>query len=289
MNAIVTPTDYLVEVWLSATQSSVQTNRLTHVPEKKLDFPRQWVEFIDPLDDTNLYRCDLTWLTSRWTCIWGNGCKGISAENPDVGCCTFGAHFSDKEDIKNTKKYVKLLTPEVWQNYKEGRKNGYIEVDEDGDKKTRAYEGACIFHNRNGFEGGDGCALHILALQLGVNPLVTKPQVCWELPIRRSFENVTRPDDIEITVITISEYNRRGWGAGGVDLDWYCTTATEAHVAAKPVYKSYEPELVELMGRKAYDILAEFCAAREVALQAARSTGDKRVLKSFAVHPADPS
>ena len=256
--------------------------------EKKLDFPRHWIEFVDPDDATNMYRCDLTWLTSRWMCIWGNGCKGIDKNNGDVGCCTFGAHFSDKEDQQKTKKYADMLTPQNWQNHDEGHDNGMFEKDEEGAKKTRSFNGACVFHNRDGFAGGDGCALHILAGELGVNPLVTKPQVCWELPIRRTYENVTRPDDVEITIINIGEYNRRGWGAGGIDLDWYCTTATEAHVASKPVYVSYEAELVELMGPAAYKILAEFCEARELTLQAARSTGDRKILKSFAIHPADP-
>ena len=256
--------------------------------EKNQDFPRAWVEFVDPEDDTNLYRCDLTWLTSRWTCIWGNGCKGIDKENPDVGCCNLGAHIADKEDLKNTKKYAAMLTPEIWQNHKEGHKNGMFEKDDDGAKKTRAYNGACIFHNRNGFEGGDGCSLHILAGQLGVNPLVTKPQVCWELPIRRTFEEVKRPDDVDIIVIGIEEYNRRGWGPGGEDLDWYCTTATEAHVGARAVYQSYEPELTALMGKKAYKILADHCAAREEMIAAARASDNTRAIKYLAIHPATP-
>jgi len=258
------------------------------VPELSQDFPRQWIEFVDPVDDTNVYRCDLTWLTSNWECIWGNGCKGIDAKNPDVGCCNLGAHFSDKADLKRTKKYAELLTPEIWQNFKEGNKNGFVEKDDDGEKKTRAFNGACIFHNRNGFEGGDGCALHILAGQLGVNPLVTKPDVCWELPIRRTYENVERADGVEITYINIGEYNRRGWGPGGEDLNWYCTTATEAHIGARSVYRSYEPELTELMGKHAYDILAEFCDARMTTLAAARAAKDPMALKLFAIHPADP-
>ena len=46
------------------------------MPEVSLDFPRSFVEFIDPADDNQLFRCDLTWLTSRWLCIYGNGCEG---------------------------------------------------------------------------------------------------------------------------------------------------------------------------------------------------------------------
>jgi hypothetical protein len=63
-----------------------------------MGFPRAFVEFGDPADPDQVFRCDLTWLTSRWTCIFGRGCQGIYADRPDDGCCTLGAHFSDEED-----------------------------------------------------------------------------------------------------------------------------------------------------------------------------------------------
>ena len=129
-------------------------------------FPRAWVEFQDPADESQVFRCDLTWLTSNWMCIFGQGCKGIYASRPLDGCCTLGAHFSDKDDEKRVKKFVKMLEPEHWQFHAEGRKGGWIETDEDGDRKTAVHEGACIFLNRPGFEGGEGCALHGLALRL---------------------------------------------------------------------------------------------------------------------------
>ena len=87
------------------------------VPEVLLDFPRAWVEFVDPSDDDQLIRCDLTWLTSKYNCIFGRGCKGIDAERPDAGCCSHGAHFSEKKDEKRVRKWVKKLTPELWENY----------------------------------------------------------------------------------------------------------------------------------------------------------------------------
>ena len=52
--------------------------------------------------------------------------------------------------------------------------------------RTRKYKGACIFLNRPGFAGGIGCALHTKALKLGIEPLTMKPDVCWQLPIRRT-------------------------------------------------------------------------------------------------------
>jgi hypothetical protein len=247
------------------------------VPEVPLDFPRAWVEFDDPADDAQRYKCDLTWLTSRWACIFGGGCKGIYAGRPDDGCCTLGAHFSDKADEKRVRTFVKLLGPDDWQFHPVGRRsNAWIETDDEGERKTAVHDGACIFLNRPGFPGGQGCALHGLALRNDRHPLETKPNVCWQLPVRRLFREVTRSDDTSYTEVTITEYDRRGWGAGGHDLDWYCSGNTEAHGASDPVYLSYRAELVEMMGPQAYTVLVGHCA-------------DFVSSRTALVHPADRS
>ncbi len=243
-----------------------------------LDFPRAWAEFPDPADPAQVFRCDLTWLTSSWTCIFGSGCAGIFKESPDDGCCTLGAHFADKKDEKRTLKYARELTAKTWQNH--GTKK-LVETDEEGARKTRVVDGACVFLNRPGFAGGAGCALHSLALRTGRSIVETKPDVCWQLPIRRTYDRVTRTDGSEVLVVSIAEYDRRGWGPGGHDLDWYCSGNTEAHVGREPVYVSNRAELVELMGRPAYDELARLC---EVRLAAAGRRGPGMV----APHPADP-
>jgi hypothetical protein len=116
--------------------------------------------------------------------------------------------------------------------------------------------------NRPDFPNGQGCALHTKALKLGVQPLTMKPDVCWQLPIRRSQEWVTRPDGSEILKTTVTEYDRRGWGAGGADLHWYCTGDPAAHVGAEQVWVSMGPELTELLGEKAYAELAAMCKRR---------------------------
>ncbi|MGH3444786.1 MAG: hypothetical protein ACRDPB_05380 [Nocardioidaceae bacterium] len=246
------------------------------MPEVDLDFPRAWVEFTDPADDAQVFRCDVTWLTSRWMCIFGQGCRGIYADQPDAGCCALGAHFSDKDDEKRVAQFVKQLDPEHWQHHDEGRGKRWIETDEDGERKTAVVDGACVFLNRPGFAGGEGCALHGLALRTGRHPLETKPDVCWQLPIRRTFRDVELPDGTEYTEVSIGEYDRRGWGPGGHDLDWYCSGNTEAHVGAEPVYVSNAPELIELMGQAAYDVLAGLCE-RHLAAR-----------PRLAGHPADP-
>jgi len=228
------------------------------VPEISVDAPRAWVEFTDPANEDQVLRCDLTWLTSRYTCIFGEGCAGIYADRPDDGCCTLGAHFSDKADEKRVRKVVKELTDEDWQLRSAGRKD-WIEVDDEGERKTRVVDGGCVFLNRPGFAGGTGCALHSFALKQGVEPLTTKPDVCWQLPIRRRYRDVDRGDGTSYLEITIEEYTRSAWGAGGHDLDWYCSANTDAHVAPDPLYVTNAAELVELMGREAYDVLVPLC------------------------------
>lgn len=238
------------------------------MPEVQLPFPRAFAEFTDPEDNDTVYRCDLTWLTSRWTCIFGHGCRGIYADRPDDGCCTLGAHFADADDEKRVRKAVRQLTAQQWQYKSEARKGGWVELEDaetvaEGDepgRKTRVVDGACIFLNRPGFPAGEGCALHLLALEQGRSFVQTKPDVCWQLPLRRQFRTVTRGDHTTYTEVTLGEYVREGWGPGGHDLDWYCTSNTEAHIGTRPVYESNRDELVELMGANAYAVLARLCA-----------------------------
>ncbi|MBC9732943.1 hypothetical protein [Nocardioides marmotae] len=262
------------------------------MPEVDLDFPRAWVEFANPADPSEVIRADLTWLTSAYTCIFGSGCAGIYADAPDVGCCTLGAHFADEADEERVAGFVDQLDKDLWQLKPAGRaveRSDWVEVDDEGERKTLTVvvdgQQACVFHNRPDFaptaggpgSGGAGCALHALAYVLGRNPLETKPDVCWQLPIRRTFRDVERPDGTSYTEVSIGEYDRRGWGPGGHDLDWYCTGNTEAHVAVEPLYLTSAAELVALVGQAAYDELARHCEAHV------------RSRSALAIHPASPS
>ncbi|GEM29859.1 hypothetical protein NN3_08660 [Nocardia neocaledoniensis NBRC 108232] len=242
-------------------------------PEVELDFPREWIEFTDPANDEHQIVADMTWLLSRWSCVFGTpACQGIIAERPDDGCCSHGAFLADKDDRKRLAGAVKMLTAEDWQLMGEATekgkvvKKGYLELDELEDEpalRTRRFDGACIFLNRPGFAAGPGCALHIMAVRKGIEPLEVKPDVCWQLPIRRTQDWVERPDGEQILRTVVTEYDRRGWGPGGLDLDWYCTGSPDAHVGARPVWQSYGPELRELLGAPAYEELARLCRRRE--------------------------
>lgn len=230
---------------------------MTEVP---LDFPREWVEFTDPADAAAVYRCDLTWLLSTWRCLFGAGCPGIVAGRPDDGCCTHGAFFSQRSDEQRVRSAARELSPLTWQHAAAGRR-GLTTVD-DGKRRTRTVDGACIFLNRPGFPGGAGCALHALALRTGRHPLQTKPDVCWQLPIRREAAKLDRADGTRVLVTTITEYDRRGWGPGGHDLSWWCTSSATAHGGAEPLFRAYAVELTALIGASAYAELLRLCEAR---------------------------
>jgi len=256
--------------------------------EVPLDFPREWIEYTDPADDQHVVRADLTWLLSRWTCVFGSACHGIVAGRPQDGCCSHGAFFTDADDETRTRNAAAKLTPETWQHYRRGFKN-YTEMDTvDGQKParrtaTQSADGPCVFLNDADFAGGGGCALHAQALRDGVHPLTYKPDVCWQLPVRREQEWTNRPDGTKYLLSTLTEFDRRGWGPGGHDLDWWCTSSPDAHVGTEPMYKSYAPELIALVGQEAYDELARLCDIRlksklvaphpaTVAAEAARAT-----------------
>jgi hypothetical protein len=230
----------------------------TEPPEEVgLDFPREWIEFADPADPEHLVRADLTWLASAWTCIYGRGCAGVVEGRPDDGCCSHGAFFADDDDLTRVTAAVAALTDEDWQLAPTGRAAW---TEQDGDdaeegvraRRTRVVDGACVFLNRPGHPGGSGCALHAMALRTGVHPLTTKPDVCWQLPVRREQENVERPDGTTVLMTTIGEFDRRGWGSGGHDLHWWCTGSPAAHVAHEPLVATYAPELTALLGAAAY-------------------------------------
>ena len=263
------------------------------MPETPLDIARTWAEMPDPANPGQRFRVDLTWLTSSWTCIFGSGCKGIYADRPDDGCCTLGAHFTDDDDVERVQAVVAELGEDEWQMHPgHGR---YGEKDparlkawtekEDGARKTKVVDGACIFLNRPGFPAGAGCALHQHAVLTGRPPHEAKPDVCWQLPIRRSYRTVERPDDTSYLEVTIAEYDRRGWGPGGHDLDWYCSSNTEAHVGAEPVYRSNRAELTALMGEEGYAELVLRCEAHLDTVKRARSAGARQLIPLL-VHPA---
>lgn len=253
--------------------------------EYAANFPRDWFEFPNPQNPKELFRCDLTWLTSYWNCTFGAGCKGIDKKFADHGCCSDGAYFFDKNDQERVTSAAKRLTKDIWQNYSVARRGSKLEITErglDNDIKTKKINETCIFFNEADFDNRYfGCALHHLAAKEGRDFLETKPDICWQLPLRRSWETLEIGDS-KYQVIVISEYTREAWGEGGADMDWYCTSNTEAHNSPVPLYVSNRSELIALMNTDAYLILKERCDA----IMAARNSRKTKSLPILTIHPA---
>ena len=219
----------------------------------------EWISFEDPGEERT-WVFDVTFLTSTWTCIFGNGCQGVlTGPAPELvqGCCSYGAHFTDEADAARVEAAARRIPAELWQFRKQGRK-GVVKRLPDGDLGTRMVDDACIFLNRPGFPAGPGCALHKAALERGVEPLELKPDVCWQLPLRR--EDTTDAGGRVTT--TVTQWDRRHWGEGGEEFHWWCTEAPEAFVGREPVYVAMRTELEAMAGRKVYRRLAAYLDER---------------------------
>jgi len=113
--------------------------------------------------------------------------------------------------------------------------------------------------NRPDFPTGPGCALHQVAVERGQHPLELKPEVCWQLPLRREDEVA---EDGHVTS-TLRQWDRKHWGEGGQEFHWWCTESSEAFVGERPVYKEMEAELIEMVGKPIFKILAAYLAERD--------------------------
>ena len=110
----------------------------------------------------------------------------------------------------------------------------------------------------------------------------TKPDVCWQLPLRREYDWREERDGTRRLVISLTEYTRAGWGEGGHDFDWYCSGNPQAHTAVDPVFRSSRAEIEALIGEAAAELLMSHCEAHE----AAESLRKARGLPLLTVHPA---
>ena len=195
------------------------------------------------------WRFDRAFLTSNWTCIWGRGCKGIldvPAEVLNQGCCSIGAELADAEEAMTISALAATLDPDLFQH------RHAIDDDDvfsdDTRTNTKIVDGACIFLNRPGFEGGEGCALHLAALRADESPTGWKPSVCWQLPLKVEWEV---SDDGSETA-SVRGWERRDWGDEGETMHWCCTEGPDAYIGDRPVVESLADELVAMVGQEVY-------------------------------------
>ncbi len=220
----------------------------------------EWISFEDE-DEERTWVLDVSFLTSNWTCIFGDGCQGVlTGPAPELvqGCCSYGAHLVDKKDARHVEKVAATLTPDEWQFH--GTKKNVVRTNKHGETVTRLADGACIFLNRPGFPAGAGCAFHIAAVRRGVNPMTLKPEVCWQLPLRR--EDQVDDEEGHVTSV-IRQWDRRHWGRGGREFHWWCTESPDAFVGSRPVYEEMEAELTTMIGPKVYERFVALMKERE--------------------------
>src|SRR6476646_7782054 len=98
-------------------------------------------------------------------------------------------------------------------------------------------------------------------MQTGTHHSELKPEVCWQLPLRRLDE--VQADGSVISVLT--EFGREGWGEGGEEFAWWCTEPPEAFTPHEPVHRSMATELRLMLGDDVYDEIVKYCDSRSEA------------------------
>ena len=201
------------------------------------------------VDGDVTWRFDRAFLTSNWTCIWGRGCKGIldePAEHLNQGCCSIGAELADPEEAMTISALAATLDADLFQHHQAIDANDVFS--DETRTNTKVVDDACIFLNRRGFVGGEGCALHLAALHAEESPTAWKPSVCWQLPIKIDWQAVA--DGTEIA--TVRGWERRDWGDDGDTMHWCCTEGPEAYVGESAVVDSLADELIAVVGEPVY-------------------------------------
>ncbi len=195
--------------------------------------------FVDPSDGT-VWKIDVDFLQSSWQCIWGRGCQGILPERAEAlgqGCCSVGAELLDDE-VATIEALGLMLDPDRFQHAAEATSGGVLRPNR---RSTRVVDGACIFLNRPGFDGGAGCALHLAAVYEDESPIDWKPAICWQLPLK--------VDAGDGDVRRLRAWRADDWGDEPVA--WCCTDPSaepSAFSGDAPVVDSLFQELRALVG-----------------------------------------
>ena len=154
-------------------------------------------------------------LTSNWTCIWGRGCKGIldvPAEDLNQGCCSIGAELADPEEAMTVSALAATLGP--GDRSSTTRRSMPTTCSATPRRtNTKVVDGACIFLNRPGFAGGEGCALHLAALRR--RRVADRVEAVGVLAVADQGRLGGSDDGTEIA--TVRGWARRDWGDDGDD------------------------------------------------------------------------
>jgi hypothetical protein len=230
------------------------------MPTSSLTPAEEWVVFRDPVDPRWKWHFDVAFLASSYTCTFGTGCRGCAGA-ADVGaCCGEGVHLvtavdddEGRRELARVQQVVPQLTADEWQNHGTPVEGCFVE-DGEGEIKTRPIDGYCVFHNREGFAAGAGCAFHGAALRRGEDPLDWKPETCWLVPLQIEVDDEAKTKTIR------AYHNYDDWGGGEDEpLDWWCVDDPVNYPqGGPPVFRSLQAELRRLTGDALYDALAVY-------------------------------
>jgi hypothetical protein len=208
--------------------------------------PERFDEVIDPVDGTR-WLVDRDFLASNWTCIWDRGCAGIQRD-PDpeaqLGCCSVGAQMIDEDEAMRIAGLGMSIDESIFEHADAALDGGVFR--DDKRDNTRVVNGACIFLNRPGFAGGEGCALHLAALADDINPIEYKPTICWQAPLV--------VDNLDDGTRRLRPWTRDDWDGGAEDMGWCCPERepadglATAYVGDRPVADSLHAELRAIAG-----------------------------------------
>lgn len=217
----------------------------------------EWARFVDPVDGA-VWEVDVGFVGSNWECLWASGCLGIlDRPAPELaqGCCSVGAELLDDEESRRIGALGAALDPARFQFAAQAAEDS---VFAEGDRRsTRVIDGACVFLNRPGFTGGQGCALHLAALDEGESPIEWKPAVCWQLPLRvdqlpdgaRRLRRWARHDWLS----NEASSGKRSTVSASGSMAWCCTedrSGADAYRGEMPVAESMSDELAALVGKE---------------------------------------
>jgi len=212
--------------------------------------------YVEVTEGDRLWRFDTKFLNSNWSCIWGRGCLGIETSPDPVsghGCCSWGAQMDTVDEAMNLSAMAAMIPDDLFQHREVAAAEGIFS--DETRTNTKVVNGACIFLNRPGFQGGAGCALHLAAVEAEELPLDWKPSVCWQLPLKVDWQLTTsdaasgvsaQPQIAEIA--TMRGWQRRDWGEDGETMAWCCTEGPEAYVGEERVIDSLAAEIAEIVG-----------------------------------------
>jgi hypothetical protein len=175
------------------------------------------------------FRCDLTWLTSDGPASTGSGCKGIYADRPDDGCCTLGAHFTDKDDLATSRSIRRMSPAGPWAADRAGQTSpagdeggAWTSADaprrgekEDGDDDPGRRRGVHL-PQRPGFAPErDARCTSTPCVDRALLPIMRQARCVLATADPALLSHGEEPDEHVLSRDHLTEYDRRGWGPVG--------------------------------------------------------------------------